>query len=236
MGGGLFALCLGSCLVSLAFTEFITEWYKDSSPAAYPHLQSNALDDIQHDMSAVLHQTLSHPSLHPHNLSILPGKKAWLLNLDLIVLADAGNVYDALFMAARAALWDTKVPRTRSVEYKAMRRNLRKSAVEGDIEVEMDIEQSGFHTRQPQAATDFELLDYWDEGAVLCGRERWPLCVTLNVVRELVLLPGLDVSSAVFRYLPCIISTRHSRRSCLHPSVLSCYSLFLPPCLQLCKR
>ncbi|KAF9056719.1 hypothetical protein BDP27DRAFT_1373282 [Rhodocollybia butyracea] len=32
-------------------------------------------------------------------------KKAWLLNLNLLVLADAGNIYDALFMAAKAPPW-----------------------------------------------------------------------------------------------------------------------------------
>jgi exosome complex component RRP42 len=28
---------------------------------------------------------------------------------------------------------------------------------------------------------DFELPDYWDEGEVLGGRERWPVCITLNI-------------------------------------------------------
>jgi exosome complex component RRP42 len=140
-------------------------------------------------MTAVLHQTLSHASLHPPNLGILPGKKSWLLNLDLVVLADAGNVYDALFMAARAALWDTKVPRTRSVEYKSMKRRTRGtqgvsagSGGGGDMEDTF----SGFDTQQIQAASDFELPDDWDEGEVLGCRDRWPVCVTLNVVRNLV--------------------------------------------------
>jgi exosome complex component RRP42 len=142
-------------------------------------------------MTAVLHQTLSHASLHPSNLGILPGKKSWLLNLDLIVLADAGNVYDALFMAARAALWDTKVPRTRSVEYKPIRRRARGAqggsagaGGGGDMDVDEDT-FSGFDTRQIQAASDFELPDYWDEGEILGGRDRWPVCVTLNVVCEI---------------------------------------------------
>ncbi|KAJ3782791.1 hypothetical protein GGU10DRAFT_72496 [Lentinula aff. detonsa] len=72
------------------------------SPSAYPHLTSGALDDLQYHLTTVLHQTLSHPSLHPKNLSIIPRKKSWLLNLDLLVTADAGNIYDALFMAARS--------------------------------------------------------------------------------------------------------------------------------------
>ncbi|KAJ3755988.1 ribosomal protein S5 domain 2-type protein [Lentinula raphanica] len=150
------------------------------SPSAYPHLSSGALDDLQYDLTQVLHQALSHPSLHPKNLAIIPRKKSWLLNLDLLVTADAGNVYDALFLAARAALWDTKVPRTRSVEYKSPKSLLSTS-------VDMDVDQdtsSGFDTRRVAHATDFELPDYWDEGEVLEGRERWPVAVTLNLVES----------------------------------------------------
>ncbi|KAF8919465.1 hypothetical protein CPB85DRAFT_1276748 [Mucidula mucida] len=150
--------------------------YLDSSPTAYPNLSTGALDDLQHDLTTVLHQTLSHPSLHPSNLAILPGKKSWLLNLDVVILADAGNIYDAIFMAARAALWDTKVPRTRSVQYKAHKSG--KASADMDVDEEVT---SGFDTRQVSTAADFELQDYWDEGEVLEGRDRWPVCVTLNL-------------------------------------------------------
>jgi exosome complex component RRP42 len=159
---------------------------KDSSPSAYPNLSTGALDDLQYDLTTVLNQTLSDRSLHPSNLVILPGKKSWLLNLDIVVLADSGNIYDALFMAARAALWDTKVPRTRSVEYKAKKKEtVSKGAVggSGDMDVDQDT-TSGFDTRKIISnAIDFELPDYWDEGEFLDGRDRWPVCVTLNLVR-----------------------------------------------------
>ncbi|PFH49152.1 hypothetical protein AMATHDRAFT_148241 [Amanita thiersii Skay4041] len=149
------------------------------SPAAYPHLTSNALDELQEDISTILHQTLAHHSLHPNNLGILPGKKSWLLHLDLIVLSDAGNVFDAIFMSARAALWDTRVPRTRRITYRA-----RKDHAEGQYHIDADENFSGFDTRRLAKATDFELSDYWDEGEVLDGRERWPVCVTLNVISQ----------------------------------------------------
>lgn len=133
-------------------------------------------------MTTILHETLSHHTLHPTNLSIIPHKKSWLLHLDLIVLSDSGNVYDALFMAARAALFDAKVPRTRSVEYKAKKTGSGAKGGGGDMDVDQDV-GSGFDTRwQASKTTDFELPDYWDEGEVLDGRERWPVCVTLNLV------------------------------------------------------
>ncbi|KAF5393294.1 hypothetical protein D9757_000669 [Collybiopsis confluens] len=147
------------------------------SPSAYPHLSSGALDDLQHDLTTVLHSTLSHPSLRPKNLEIIPGKKLWSLNLDLLVMADAGNIYDALFIAARVALWDTKVPRTRSVEYKNPKTL---SLASENMDVDRDT-SSGFDTRKVSNAVDFELPDYWDEGQVLDGRERWPIAITLNL-------------------------------------------------------
>lgn len=159
----------------------MTDGRKDSSPSAYPHLSASAIDDLQYDYTTLLQQTLAHPSLRPSNLGILRAKKAWLLVLDLVVLSDCGNVYDALFVAARAALWDTKVPRTRSVEYRA---GGRLPGAIGSADMDVDEEkQSGFDMRQAHAATDFELEDYWDEGEPLDGRDRWPVCITLNLVR-----------------------------------------------------
>ena len=199
-----------------------------SSPSAYPHLTSSSLDDLQHDISSILSETLSHPSLHPNNLTILRNLKSWLLNLDLIIVADSGNTYDAVFMAARAALWDTKVPRTRSVEYKARKSRLATtttSTTEGGSG-NMDIDEdtvSGFDTRQVQTATDFELSDYWDEGEVLDGRQRWPVCITLNLVK----LENHSFPFLTFQLMCCLFtldifytsSRRYTtRRSCCPPS------------------
>lgn len=160
----------------------VAEQLKGSSPAAYSHVSSNALDDLQYDYTTLLHQALSHPTLHPKNLGILPKKKAWLLHLDVTILSDAGNAFDVVFMAARAALWDTKVPRTRSVQY-AGRNTARAPEENMDIDPN-SVAASGFNTREVPAATDFELADTWDEGDPLEGRERWPVCITLNIVRR----------------------------------------------------
>jgi exosome complex component RRP42 len=42
---------------------------------------------------------------------------------------------------------------------------------------------SGLDTRNVASTADFELLDYWEEGEPLKGRDRWPVCVTMNLVR-----------------------------------------------------
>mgnify|MGYP001616880007 FL=1 len=43
-------------------------------------------------------------------LCIEPGKKVWLLIIDICTLNDAGNLFDASSLAALAALMDTKYP------------------------------------------------------------------------------------------------------------------------------
>jgi exosome complex component RRP42 len=143
------------------------------------------LDDLSYDYTDVLQQTLSHSSLLPENLTIIPRVKNWRLHLDALVITDAGNMYDALFLAARAALWDTKVPQTRPIEYKApSSREVGKYGQAGaqDMDVDAGV-SSGLDTRNVASTADFELLDYWDEGESLKGRDRWPVCVTMNLVR-----------------------------------------------------
>jgi exosome complex component RRP42 len=181
----------GSCAPFLGSSRIFTAFFspcilaKDcegSSPAAYPHLSSAALDDLSYDMTIILNQCLSHPSLHPKNLVIIPKRRSWLLTLDVIVLSDSGNVYDALFLAARSALCDTKVPKTRSVQYQP------KSNALGEQDVEMSAEApaSIFSTKEVKSTADFELADYWDEGEPLDINQEWPVCVTLNLVRTVI--------------------------------------------------
>jgi exosome complex component RRP42 len=166
-----------------------------SSPAAYPHLTSNQQDDIQSDLTSILQSVFStseaqsssstngkdasFSELLVKDLTILPGRKAWLLNLDAVVLSDAGNIHDVVFMACRAALWDTRIPRTRAVEYRSD-----KTGVETqDQDTEMsDIWKAAIQTKKATRAADFELEDYWDQGARLSGRSKCPVAITLNIV------------------------------------------------------
>lgn len=163
-------------------SSFFNVFILFSSPSAYPNLNNNALDDLQFDLTAVVQESLAHSSLRPKNLTILPGKKSWLLHLDLVVLSDNGNIYDALFLAAAAALRDTRVPRTRSIEYRARKDG---SAVSDRLATDVTMGgegRSGLDTRETKQATDFELADYWDEGEPLVCDSTWPVPVTLNIV------------------------------------------------------
>jgi hypothetical protein len=112
-------------------------------------------------------------------------------------------------MAARAALWDTRVPRTRAVEYRpdVVAGAAGNKKEEGDMDVDPE-PQSALDTRRSGApATDFELEDYWDDGVVLGGRDVWPVSVTLN----LVILPPSSPCSC--RSFLSTLSIKVSRRA-----------------------
>ncbi|KIM63308.1 hypothetical protein SCLCIDRAFT_1214388 [Scleroderma citrinum Foug A] len=203
------------------------------SPAAYPLHSSPALDDLQSDLNSLLASVLSHPSLRPKNLVIVPGKKAWVLRLDAIVFSDAGNVVDCLMMACRAALWDTRVPRTKGVEYRVSpgkqisgqpdpRRPDRDDDARMDTDTDTDAvgqERGGgrptslLGTRETGSVADFELTDYWDDGEVLEARDAWPVCVTLNMVcLSVCVVGGQLLAGQVGRLLirPRVIAARHA--------------------------
>ena len=108
---------------------------------------------------------------------ILPHRKSWTLNLETIILSsDGGNLHDVLTLAARSALYDMKIPRTRGVGYQDNRTldNEELSGMKGLLK--------GGKAGKKNNEVDFELESYWDQGAPLEGREDLPVCVTLNVV------------------------------------------------------
>ncbi|KZP12456.1 ribosomal protein S5 domain 2-like protein [Athelia psychrophila] len=175
------------------------------SSSAYPHLAPTALDDRSHDLTGPLQAALA--ALAPSaaaSLSITKGKH-WRAHVDAVVLADAGGAWEAVCMAVRAALCDTKVPRTKGVEYRTQtqansgaKSDRNKGGEGGDMDVDTET-RSGFDTRaQGQSENwhgrggegDFELVDYWDEGEVLKGKEGWPVGVVLN------LLPPIHILDA----------------------------------------
>lgn len=147
----------------------------DSTPAALEALSTDLTAALQ-DYLTTLFSSLA---LHPQ-LMILPHRKAWTLNLETIILSsDGGNLHDVLTLAARSALYDLKIPRTRGVGYQDNRTldNEELSGMKGLLK--------GGKAGKKNNEVDFELESYWDQGAPLDGREDLPVCVTLNVVRLL---------------------------------------------------
>ena len=67
--------------------------------------------------------------------------------------------------------------------------------------------KAALRTRVQNRAADFELEDAWDEGLALTDRDKWPICITLNVVRPAVALCTLIHNDT-------LQATKRARRRC----------------------
>ncbi|KIO20480.1 hypothetical protein M407DRAFT_136783 [Tulasnella calospora MUT 4182] len=155
------------------------------TPSAYPQHTMPQLDDLSSDLSALLQQSLqSSANILAPQLIIIPKKKRWHLNLDAVIISDSGNILDTLVIAARAALWDLRVPRTRNLDFQ---RQTKRPTTDDAMEVdESKRDALGSAVKGSRVAKkpagDFELEDYWDDGSPLKERESLPVCVTLNLL------------------------------------------------------
>lgn len=142
-----------------------------STPSSCPALSPSALEEKSDEMTSILSDVYSRDETLPSNLVIIPGKKAWSLAVDAMVLSEDGNLLDVLFMAVHAALYNCRVPATRSIQYKA----------QASIGTE-----SGLDTRPGTNPTaDFELKDNWEDGEMLLNHKSLPVSITLNLVTSL---------------------------------------------------
>lgn len=128
------------------------------------------------DLSTILNSALLSCLTPSSQLTIVPNKKSWLVNIDALVLADCGNIFDAILIAVRGALWDLRIPRTRGIEFEA--RDTKDEAGNQDS-MKALLKQR----RKVTTGAEFDLEDYWDEGEHLKIRNTLPIGMTLNLVR-----------------------------------------------------
>ncbi|KZO98469.1 ribosomal protein S5 domain 2-like protein [Calocera viscosa TUFC12733] len=165
----------------------------ECSPSAFPHLDRDALSDLSTDLTDHLRTYLT-PLLTSPQLLIIPHARRWQLAVDALVLAHSGNLHDTLFAAARSALWDLRLPRTRGVVYDAPG-----TGVGGDGSGTGSVERAGVldHMRgMGRQAVDFELEDGADEGLPLEGRDDLPVCLTMNLLSPVYYLDATSVEEA----------------------------------------
>lgn len=142
------------------------------------------------DLSTMLSSALSSCLTPSPQLTIVPNKKSWLLNIDALVLADCGNIFDAILVAIRGALWDLRIPRTRGIEFEA--RESRDDAGNQDsMKALLKQRKGNANTKRggAQGGAEFDLEDYWDEGEHLKMRHTLPIGMTLNLVRPRFIRP-----------------------------------------------
>jgi len=174
-----------------------------STPSAYPHLSQGQLDDLSSDLSTILHQCLAPALTSPSSshqdssqLTIIRLRKHWHIGLEAVILSDHGNIIDTLFVASRACLWDLRVPRTKGLEYRGPAAN-QSNTTDADMDVDdgvagdalkAAVAKKSVSGNSKRDVADFELEDYWEDGLPLENRAELPVCITMNLVRQLSLL------------------------------------------------
>jgi len=85
------------------------------SACASPEFEGRGAEDLSSELAATLLRSI-HPGTAGNGaldfaaLCIVPGRQCWVLNVDGLVLNYDGAVLDALSIAMRAALSDTRIP------------------------------------------------------------------------------------------------------------------------------
>jgi exosome complex component RRP42 len=87
---------------------------RGSSPSAGTAYEGKGAQDINTELSRALERALQGPQsgIDLADLCIIPGLHVWHLYIDAIVMDYGGNVLDAVFLATRAALRVTRIPKT----------------------------------------------------------------------------------------------------------------------------
>ncbi|HDI02069.1 MAG TPA: exosome complex protein Rrp42, partial [Ignisphaera sp.] len=80
-------------------------------PAASPTFEPGPPDENAIELARVIDRSLREPRVIAlDKLAIIPGRKVWIVWLDIYVLDHDGNLLDASMIAAMAALASAKIP------------------------------------------------------------------------------------------------------------------------------
>ncbi|RHZ76486.1 hypothetical protein Glove_197g88 [Diversispora epigaea] len=86
----------------------------ECSPIASQQFAGRGADDINNELTQLVDRVLNGPQggLNLEKLCIIPGEECWVVYIDALVLDYGGNILDLIFMTIRAALYNTRVPKT----------------------------------------------------------------------------------------------------------------------------
>lgn len=94
-----------------------------SAPSASQQFEGRGADDLNNELTQMMTRILSNTpaisssassaaGINLSKLCIIPGQQCWILYVDALVLDYGGNLMDAIFMGTRAAIFDTRIPKT----------------------------------------------------------------------------------------------------------------------------
>lgn len=91
------------------------EFFVDCSANALLDFDGRGGEELSLEISNILRLTFSSPySFDLKNLCILPKHQCWKLYVDILILQCAGNLYDAISLAVKSAMYNLKIPRVNS--------------------------------------------------------------------------------------------------------------------------
>jgi len=80
-------------------------------PSASPEFEGRGAEELNTELAQLLERLLKNETaLEWEKLCILLGKVCWILYIDTLVLDSGGNLFDAISVATRAALYNTTIP------------------------------------------------------------------------------------------------------------------------------
>ncbi|KAJ1667823.1 hypothetical protein IW140_001374 [Coemansia sp. RSA 1813] len=147
----------------------------ECSPSAAQEFEGRGADEINVELTQLLDRIISGGSqgddgLDLSALCIIPKQAYWVLHVDALVLDVRGGIADALVMATRAALMETRLPR---------------------VVVETITDDAG--TTQ----AEFDVVDDAEDMVALSGVSGLPLAVTFNQIGKRYTVDASEQEEAV---------------------------------------
>lgn len=97
--------------------EGYLEFFVDCSANATPEFEGRGGEELGTEISNTLYRIFNSKScVDLKSLCIHPGEHCWVLYVDVLLLECDGNLFDAISMAAKAALFNTRIPKVRVLE------------------------------------------------------------------------------------------------------------------------
>jgi len=87
------------------------EFFLDCSANATPEFEGRGGEDLASEITALLTRAYNCPNTMDYaSMCVLPGQQCWLLYVDVLLLECGGNLFDAVSLAVKAALFNVKLP------------------------------------------------------------------------------------------------------------------------------
>ncbi|XP_049633408.1 LOW QUALITY PROTEIN: exosome complex component RRP42 [Suncus etruscus] len=97
--------------------EGYLEFFVDCSANATPEFEGRGGDELGTEIANTLYRIFNNKnSVDRSSLCISPREHCWVLYVDVLLLECGGNLFDAISIAVKAALFNTRIPRVRVLE------------------------------------------------------------------------------------------------------------------------